>query len=436
MTKLLGVFLLLSLVACSGLTLQLPTASPAVTPTSTPTARPTPAPTSTTPAALILRVWVPVQFAPSSLLASGAANSASELLEKRLNEFQASHPEFHLEVRLKTLEGPGGILEALSAASAAAPSTLPDLVALPRPILEAAALKGLLHPFDGMTSLLDDPDWYPYARQLASLQDSSFGIPIAGDALVLAYRKSVLPKPPESWDALEHTKGTLAFAASSSNSEFTLALYQSAGGTLEDGQGRPKLGVNSLAQVLSFYQNSIKSGLISSKLDQLENNEQVWDQFTSKQADMSITWFTSYLQNVNILSPDERADVLFAPILSPEKKPYTLATGWVWALSSAQPEKQKLAVQLAEYLSDSAFVSQWVPASGYLPARPSVLLNWPAKQDIPVLEQVVNSAQLLPPADILASISFPLKQATLKTLHQEGTPQAVAQDAANSLKNP
>jgi hypothetical protein len=82
-------------------------------------------------------------------------------------------------VRIKALDGPGGLLDALSAANAAAPLALPDLILLPRPQLETAALKGLLTPFDGLSASLNNGDWYDYARDLAQLQDSTFGLPLA-----------------------------------------------------------------------------------------------------------------------------------------------------------------------------------------------------------------------------------------------------------------
>jgi hypothetical protein len=73
---------------------------------------------------------------------------------------------------VKALDGTGGLLDALVSANAAAPLALPDLVLLPRPLLESAALKGLLHPYDGLSSLMDDPSWFDYARQLAHFKSS------------------------------------------------------------------------------------------------------------------------------------------------------------------------------------------------------------------------------------------------------------------------
>ena len=86
-------------------------------------------------------------------------------------------------MRVKAASGPGGLIESLSAASAAAPAVLPALVALSRSDLETAALKGLVFSLDGLTRIVDDTDWYAYARQLALIQGSAFGLPFAGDAI-------------------------------------------------------------------------------------------------------------------------------------------------------------------------------------------------------------------------------------------------------------
>jgi multiple sugar transport system substrate-binding protein len=153
--------LLLFSTGCSGLLFHpgspspVRTASPTGPATQTVTANsteiPTPAasPTADQPKGpLTLTIWVPPQFDPE------AGTAGSDLLKKRLEEFKARRPGISLDVRVKALDGPGGLLDTLSSASAAATRVLPDLVALPRPMMEAAALKGLLHPYDGLSTAL------------------------------------------------------------------------------------------------------------------------------------------------------------------------------------------------------------------------------------------------------------------------------------------
>ena len=136
------------------------------TPVQGTTVTPTTAPVSTeevtkpeTEGPVTLRIWVPPQFDPASDSPGGA------IFQARLDEFATRKPNIRIEVRVKSVDGYGGILDTLTTASAAAPLALPDLVALPRHALETAAEVGVLHPYDGLTTVLDDPDWYDRKKQ-------------------------------------------------------------------------------------------------------------------------------------------------------------------------------------------------------------------------------------------------------------------------------
>ena len=90
--------------------------------------------------ARLVRIWLPPEFDPQG------NSPASSLLKARLDEFASENPDVRLEVRVKALEGAGGLLESLVAANVAAPLALPDLVLLPRPLLESAAIKRIALP--------------------------------------------------------------------------------------------------------------------------------------------------------------------------------------------------------------------------------------------------------------------------------------------------
>lgn len=131
----------------------------------------------------VISIWVPPQFDPENNTPGGV------LLKNRLKAFEDQNPDVKVQVRVKAVTGPGSLLETLAAANAAAPLALPSLVALPRPDLETAALKGLIYPLDKLLeTTIDDPDWFAYARQMALIQGSTFGLPFAGDGLLLLYR--------------------------------------------------------------------------------------------------------------------------------------------------------------------------------------------------------------------------------------------------------
>ena len=156
-----------------------PTAPLTEQPPASATPSPVPAETSTsaaplTPEPLTLRLWLPPQFDPNG------TSAASLVLKQRLDEYTAAHEDIHLDIRIKGRQDPESLLETLSLTRSAAPGALPDLVALPRADVEAAALKGTLHPLEGISEELDSPDWYPYAREAGHVQNSIYGLPFAG----------------------------------------------------------------------------------------------------------------------------------------------------------------------------------------------------------------------------------------------------------------
>src|SRR3972149_4031140 len=164
------VLLLLSLIcsACAGPLVPAETPAPEASPTPESgaplTALPAVETTRSPERPTTLRIWLPPQFDPAD------GSSAGDLLQARLAEFSGLHHAVRIETRVKALTGPGGLLDSLSAANAAAPLAMPDLILLPRALLETAALKGFLYPVDGLATSLNEDDWFAYAQQLARLR--------------------------------------------------------------------------------------------------------------------------------------------------------------------------------------------------------------------------------------------------------------------------
>lgn len=371
-----------------------------------------------------MRLWLPPQFDPAS------DSPAGLLLQARLDEFQRRNPRVSIETRVKAVSGPGGLLDSLTTASAAAPQALPDLVALPRDLLETAALKGLLLPLDNLTNALDDPDWYTYAASLARLQKNIYGLPFAGNALVQVYHPGKVAKPPASLQAVLDTGQPLIFPAAGDQPYFTLALYAASGGVVTDEQGRPYLSPLELTQVFTFYLSAEKAGVMSAGLlTQLQGEDQAWEAFLGNKAGLTVTWASRFLGS-------RADDIAIAPIPTPNGKAFTLATGWVWALAGRDETKRKLTVELAEFLTESDFLSTWTQAAGYLPTRPSSLGPGSNVSFQKMIGKIALSAQLLPPTDVLSSLENPLEQAVLAILKGQSDPALAAQTAASSLTGP
>ncbi len=395
------------------------TASPSPNPTLPSSATITP----TRPAPAILRLWLPPEFDPA------AQNPAAALLQARLEEFLERRPGVRLEIRIKALSGPGGMLDGLVAANAAAPLALPDLALLPKEIMDTAAIKGLLHPFDDHTEALADADWYAYALALSRLQESTFGLPFAGDALVLAYRAEVVQNPPATWTELQEMMRPMIFSAADEQSLFTLAQYRASGGRINDEEGRPIFELTALTQVFEFYQAAGEAEVIPYWTTQFQDTSQVWQAFLEGRADMAIVWASQYLR-------EQPQGVRIAALPVPGEQSYTLGTCWVWSLATPADERWQLSVELAEFLTQADFLAQWSQAAGFLPPRPSSLQLWPDEEAIRLLDRISRFAQPLPSADLLNTLGSPLQQATIQVLKDQVEPLIAAQEALAQLSAP
>jgi multiple sugar transport system substrate-binding protein len=429
MKKILFIALIIATFVAGCSELGLPQETPGPQETITPTlqttepASPAERSTATAERPSTLHIWLPPEFDPQ------ADTPAGKLLQERLDEFASRRTGLSVEIRIKAVDGSGGLLDSLTTASAAAPLALPDLVALPASLLETASLKGLIHPFDGFIETMDDPDWYDYARQLARLQNSTFGLPFAGDAMVLVYRPAAVESPPVNWAQSLEANHELVFAAADPQALFTLAQYQAAGGDIQDEQGRPFLEMDPLVEVLTFYQSAETGGVMPFWLTQYQSDEQAWQYFVENNSDMVVTWTSRFLGAM-------LADTAMASIPTPEGVPYTLSSGWVWVLAAPQAERQQLGAELAEFLTDSNFMARWTQAAGYLPPRPSALNAWSSTSLQSTLEDIILSAKSYPPTDVLISIGPPLQQASIDVLKEQVEPTQAAQTAVESVSAP
>ncbi len=374
----------------------------------------------------IVRIWIPPQFDPNG------TSMASGLLRARLDQFESESPTARLDVRVKALDGPGGMLDSLVAASAAAPSALPDLLLLPRALLESAAVKGLLYPYNGSTTIMEDVEWFEYAHQLAQLKESTYGIPFAGDAMVLAHSLTAGGLTPLSLgDTLGQGK-VLPFPAGDPQALFTLCIYISEGGKLQDNQGRPALDETQLVNILNYYQQANLAGVMPYTLTQYTDDDQVWEAFLSGQYPMAVTWASTYLRD----SRTDQANLALAPLPTPDGVPFSLARGWSWALAGQDPARRRLSVRVAEFLVEKEFLAEWTLAAGYLPPRVDALQAWPTNPSRQLLEQISYSAWLVPSADLMAIISPVLEEAGIAVLEGRRDALSAASAALEQINRP
>ncbi|HSK88268.1 MAG TPA: extracellular solute-binding protein [Anaerolineales bacterium] len=406
---------LIFLTGCASLEPFLASLTP---PTPVPTIESTPAPTkaatATAPAAPeepLLRVWLPPQFDLA------AENEPANLLRQRLEEFETAHPGLEIEVRIKASEGENSIVNVLSLTSSAAPGTLPDLIVLSRSDLEAAAMRGLLHPIDGLSTSLEDPNWYGYAQQLGRIQNTGYGLPFAGNALVLAYYSEL--GTIVNWDDVLASRGRLVFPAGNLQGLVGLSLYASAGGEILDAQGLPTLEEEALTRTLALVQEGVSKNVFPASLANVATEAQALQIYRTESANKAVIWILDY---------EASSDGEVAPLPGVEEVPFSYATGWLWALAGANPENQQLAVELAEHLVAEEFIGEWTRAANYLPTRPTTL-----GENDRTMAAVIESAHPIPSNEVLTVLGPLMQEALTRVLNGEA-PEEVAASVVQKLK--
>jgi ABC-type glycerol-3-phosphate transport system substrate-binding protein len=430
--RLLGLCLLsLWLAAC---TVAAPTASPAATTPATPSGL-TPLPTAATPAGpastaaspssvTTLRIWLPPEFSPSDTALPG-----SSVLADQVAQFEQGHPNVVVQTRVKVESGPGGLLHALTAANNVAPSVLPNIIALNRDDLAAAASAGLVIPLDKYFPADSLTDLYPFAQMLSrGTQGQLIGLPFATDAQVLAYLSYVYATSPLTWTTV--TTGTLIFPGADPAALTLLNEYLALGGSVTDSTGKVALQPETLAAALTFFRSARDAGLLPLSTMAYADSAATWQAFRQGRATLAVTSARLYLAEPN--PPPAIATLLPAP----GGKPLALAQPWSWAIVNTQAEHQAAAAALVTWLVDPQHLADWTQAAGLLPVRTSVLARWKSSARTAFADQTLAQAQLPPPAQVLSVVGPPLQQALADVLNDRATAASAAAVAVQTIEKP
>ena len=385
------------------------TAAPQPTPaTQSATEQPQPAVTEPT----TLHIWLPAQFNPN------VNTTAATLLKQRLTSFEAEHPGYVIDVRVKSEDGEADLLNSLAITSMAAPGALPDLIALPRHSLEAAAQKKLVRPLDDLSANLQNIDWYPYARELGKVDGTTYGLPFAGDALVIIYRPELVWI--KNWDGILLSESHLTFAGADPQAQLGLALYISAGGELQDAQGKPTLDQEILSRVLELFAKGTAADIFPDAALNIAAEEQAMQEYRARRTDMVIAHYSQFRAT---------QDGLLQPLMGLNVEHLTFATGWVWALPSQRTATQQITLELAEYLMADDFLPRWIDETGYLPTYPSSLTG----SDRESATSVIEAAQLAPSNDVILALGPLMQEAIARVLDGE-QPEVVARSIIEKLQ--
>jgi ABC-type glycerol-3-phosphate transport system substrate-binding protein len=261
-----------------------------------------------------------------------------------------------------------------------------------------------------------DSDWYPYALTLSQVDGETVGIPFAGDLLVLAYKETPDIPPPTNWDTFLGLQRAVAFPASDPQGLVTLAWYQSLGGDLRDENGTPSLDGELMLQVLNFYNQAQDANLMPYWLTQFETIDQAWASYLERQSTLAITW-TSRLLGTD--SPN----TILAAMPTKDDKAFSYADGWVWCVVPSDPETEQFALELAEFLTESDFLSSWAMEGGFLPVRPTSLEVWSETSYYSTLEKLLPAAVVVPEEDLEEVLGPAVRDAVVAVLKDQVDPE-------------
>ena len=398
-----------------------PTAPP---PTAAPSNPAEPSPTPSRANKLI--VWMIPSIAPRPEIEGG------QTLANQLAIFGEQRPGLEVVVELKTATGQGSIISYLDAGRPVAPSVMPDLILLPADQLSTAVNEGLIYPLEPLLPVELIQDLYPVGQILGQFNNTLYGYPYAFSGLThLVYdRNTITTTVPARWSDLNQTNGVLVLPANGKpGSDVLLQLYLAQGGTLVDDNNLPHLEVEPLVRALRLLATSQQQGLLLPQSNVLSNIEEAWLVYQTSKANLTLVTVSHFLRARGQGNQDGFAAV---PGLSSPLAPRV--TGWVWAISTADPTRQAHAAELIQWLVSPANHAEWSQQSLRLPSRYGSMAEWPRTD--PYIDFLAQELERAQPYPLFSnSINEALRQTLTELTSPTGeSPDVLAEQAAQNVR--
>ena len=375
-------------------------------------------PTPVPDAPITLTLWLPTRFLPE--------DAANQVWQSQLAAYAQSEDGTPSQIVVKQDHGPGGLLDLLRTAKPAAPAILPDIIALDNVELEAAARAGLIQPIDALlpTELLDDR--FPFARDLTTINDETFGLIYNAD---LEHLITLDSDAPTNWLDLINAEQRYVFAphdGSKNVSDAVLAHYLSSASTFVDDLGQPLIKPAVLEALLEKYQTAQQDGLLPGNFLDLSGSDDVWTTWRATRSGLGQIQASRFL-SVSQQLPNAQA----APLPGLLRPTAPLGRGWALAIVTRDATRQDDAARLLQYLLAAPNNGVWTQAAGVLPGHQSALDAW--DQTLPyttfIRDQLLQ-ARAAPPTAVLNVLSPALRKAVDDVLTGRASPSEAAAAAA------
>ena len=270
--------------------------------------------------------------------------------------------------------------------------------------METAALKGLLVPFDGLLVNAERVEIFSSYEFLGKLQGSNFGIPAAGDALIVV-GTDIEQEPILTWEDIETLDLRVGANLNDQDATVFTALYQSAGGTLVDANGKPYLDKDALLQLLKLMRETRGQSVFPDWSLQVSDWTELSKRFNAGQIDLEVNWYSNTRKT-------SASAYVYQAIPGLSDIPASTLTGWYWAIANPDPEKLSYTKELLTFLSQPVFSSTWSYTAGYLPVSK---LQWPISDyRMQTLQSILASGQALPETSVRITTGPVIRDAAIR----------------------
>lgn len=420
--------------SCASPPAPTPVASRASTPTEPP--EPTAAPTTSgtrEPQTMTLRWWTPEFLSPQ------APQPVGPILASQLAAFSAAaENQIQVETVRKARYGKGGLLDMLRTAQPVARSILPDLIALDAAELGKAVDAGLVQPLDELVDPAVTEKLYPFASEAGLFNEHLYGVQYLADIDHAAYRPAQVVEAPNSWAGLVSQRITYLFplappqTASSQGatarpaealSHAVLGQYLSAGATLGPDR-RLLLELQPLVRLLTFYSDASGTGVLPPVALDLPDGDAVWNVFSQGQAPLAYISARRYMGRGDLPAQ-------YAPAVGYEGGAVSIASGWMLAIVTTDPERQRAAADLIAWLLQPENAGAWAARAGWLPTSSEALKALGTGPYWTFLDAQMAQARALPVGSDYAATANRIQTAIQNVVSAQGDPEAAAEGAVS-----
>ena len=373
-----------------------------------------------TPTSYNILLWVPPAFDVDQDTKAGKA------LEDLIKTYIGDHPNVNIHIRVKATGGDSSMINTLTTASHVAQDVLPSLALISRSDMETAVQRNLILPLE--TEVFSDNDsWYNFARQSAAVDSTIYGIPVAGDGLILTYKTAKTGTELGDWQDILTRGLPIGFAPSSSTSLFGLFVYMSLGGKITNDQGQPYLDQQKLFDTLNFFLTGGQNGAFPPAIAQLVDQSQVWQRFNDGTLSIIVSNLSGYR---HYQDPDLSLRTL---PLAEGVTEYPLINTWNLVVLEENPTIQPEVIRFAEYFSDKNVNDAFSSAAGFLPVRNSEHKTWSEDPQFGMVQSMSEKGLLIPNSQITNKIIPIINNAVVQVIKNQMSPEDAAKEAITSL---